>query len=381
MESLLTKMVEKCAARLLPNAPDVMIDIVTGNRIHEKTEAKMIKGVYQLVENCFELCSKLPKQAIAFRSLRAVLVKSFGPAAFSKFDGFENKPDFGSSQRASGLVDFSTMALEKQDLTKKQRTVQRVDDDVIKNAVIDMLSTRNVSLYSWGQIRVKAPGDSILTVLPKTIRKRSIEEMWKKYSAQMIQMERTSGRKITRTSCKEIPMLHRSSYFGLAAAITGDQEKMIMSVDYVTDQLINEKMLVLRRIISDLVAPTAKDHCTDVIVKLQNFLKYNYDSHCIIEDDKVQYDAFSIFLFSDFIRFHHANLGFSTLLSRSVQHTVSYTGFLYRSIFWMLKREMLQRRAMVACLSSGLFKHFYQSMLKKLEQMSILRVLMTLLNL
>jgi hypothetical protein len=279
--------IEKSAARLLPNAPGVMIDIVTGNRIHDKTEAEMIKVMYQLVEHCFEICSKLPKQAIAFRSLRAVLVKSFGPKDFSKFDGFEYKPDFGSSQRVSGQADFNTMAVKKQDLAKKQRTIQRIDDGCIKNAVIDMLSTRNVSLYSWGQIRVKAPGDSSVTVLPKTIRKRSIQEMWKNYRSGKIQMERTSGRKVTRSSCKKIAMLRRTSYFGLASAITGDQEKMIMSVDYVTDQLINEKMLVLRRIISELVAPVEKDHCTDIIVKLQNFLKYSYDSHCIVEDDKV----------------------------------------------------------------------------------------------
>jgi hypothetical protein len=288
MERIITKVVEKSAATLLPNAPDIMIDILTGNRTHDKIEAKKIEVMYKLVQDCFAICSKLPKHAISYRSLRAVLVESIGPADLSKFDSFENKLEFGNSQRKSGRADFITMAIKKQDLTKKQRTLQRIDDDDIKNAVIDMLSTRNVSLYSWGQIRAKVPGVSGFTLLPKTIRKRSVQEMWKNYRSRKIQMERTSGGTVrTRSSEKMIPMLRRSSYFSLATAITGDQEKMIMSVDYVTDQLINEKMLVLRRIINDLVAPVEKAHCTEVIVKLQNFLKYVYDSHCMVEDDKV----------------------------------------------------------------------------------------------
>jgi hypothetical protein len=74
-------------------------------------------------------------------------------------------------------------------------------------------------------------------------------------------------------------MMQRSSYLGLAKVLTAESEKIVTSVDYVTDQCINERVQVMQVIINDLVAPADKKELTLHLTLVQNFLKYQYDDH------------------------------------------------------------------------------------------------------
>jgi hypothetical protein len=74
--------------------------------------------------------------------------------------------------------------------------------------------------------------------------------------------------------------------FKMATTLTHEQERMIMSVDYVTNQLVNEKVQTLKRVVYDLVAPSNKKRYIHLIQLMRNFLTKQYDAHAT-KDDKV----------------------------------------------------------------------------------------------
>jgi hypothetical protein len=86
----------------------------------------------------------------------------------------------------------------------------------------------------------------------------------------------------------------RTTFIAAARAITADAEKMMQSVDYVCDVLVNVVIEMLQRINSDLVAPNLKKYISQLIAIVRNFLKVQYDQHASLVDDKVSSTLFHI---------------------------------------------------------------------------------------
>ena len=91
----------------------------------------------------------------------------------------------------------------------------------------------------------------------------------------------------------------------IASALTAGSEKIIRSVDYTVDILINESVQTLQHIINDLVAPESKKNMTHYLLLVQNFLKYQYDEHAKKNDDNV---SIFLFVFCIFFCFFFRNL-------------------------------------------------------------------------
>jgi hypothetical protein len=271
------------ATILHPGDPDALAVLLL-DKIKAGVKSKKQEAAESLVANTFQLCCTLPQHITSYRVLRAVLVGSIKPAVMASFD-MDPKPHFGRKAKASGHRDFETMVSNNKDPIKKKRTLARISDSVLEGAVSDILSNKNVGLLSWGTITVKIPGEfGKVVILPKTTRKRSMEAMFEGYRKAVLQDARNSGTRLTRKAINDLPMLRRSSYLNVTRNITGQSEKMIMSVDYCTDILVNEKMQVLQRIVNELVAPIQKKRCTKLLVLTMNFLKQQYNSHAIQED-------------------------------------------------------------------------------------------------
>lgn len=73
----------------------------------------------------------------------------------------------------------------------------------------------------------------------------------------------------------------------LATTLTAGGEKMVTSVDYTVDILVNEPVQTLQEIIT-LTAPTGRKKLTSHLVVTQNFLKYQYIEHAKNETDSVR---------------------------------------------------------------------------------------------
>jgi hypothetical protein len=106
-----------------------------------------------------------------------------------------------------------------------------------------------------------------------------MEEMWKCFQSNEKSRAIVQNQATTRSQAAKLETLKRSKYLEVASTLTADRLKVVKSVDYVTDQLVNERMSTLQRIIMDLVAPAEKKDLTHHLCLVQNFLKYQYDSH------------------------------------------------------------------------------------------------------
>jgi hypothetical protein len=112
-----------------------------------------------------------------------------------------------------------------------------------------------------------------------------MEAMFEGYRKSVLQDARNAGTRLTPKAINDLPpMLRRSSYLNMTRNCTGQSEKMIMSVDYSTDILVNEKMQVLQRIVNELVTSIQKKRCTKLLVLTMSFLKRQYILHAIQED-------------------------------------------------------------------------------------------------
>ena len=77
----------------------------------------------------------------------------------------------------------------------------------------------------------------------------------------------------------------RSTYMKVASAITGDMDQEVRCCDFVTEQLVNEQVHMLQRIITELIDPKIKRKYTEHLLLVQKFLKYQFDKHANRNDN------------------------------------------------------------------------------------------------
>ena len=80
--------------------------------------------------------------------------------------------------------------------------------------------------------------------------------------------------------------LQRSSFLRVVRAVTGHNDKLLCAVDYVTGNLVNDPIKMLKRIATDFAADA--DTRTKLLLHIdfvKNFLKVQYDDHACKEDD------------------------------------------------------------------------------------------------
>ena len=116
--------------------------------------------------------------------------------------------------------------------TGEGRTVQRVSDEVIIDAVAFLMEDRNTSMYSWGFKKVKIGDDWVQ--IECLSRKRTKAAMWLDYDAL-----HPAGTK----------RLGRASFYTVVKALTGKQVKSVAAVDYVVAETLNANQARMRKLI------------------------------------------------------------------------------------------------------------------------------------
>jgi hypothetical protein len=252
--------------------------------VKEKLQAKLsgassvkkLETADKLVSNMSMLLMSLSNGTFGYRVIDV----------FEKCFPTRDLPKFGSYARAKARKDFNQMFFNERDIEFLKRKVARIPEDRIKKAVAHVLSPTMVNTLAWGTKTVKIPGTDETVTLPKVTRKMAKEDMYRNFRYNQQSSMILEDRVLTRAgSNKPIPMIGRTNYLAIVAALTHNEEKLTQSIDYVTDALINETVARLQKMISDLAAPTIKKELTQLLVLTQNFLKYQYDSHIHEEDD------------------------------------------------------------------------------------------------
>ena len=76
-------------------------------------------------------------------------------------------------------------------------------------------------------------------------------------------------------------------FYEILTKITNGGEKMLTAVDYVTGVLVNDQVTLLQRIVDDLVSIDMKPVLSNYIAIMCTFLKQQYDSHALLEEEEV----------------------------------------------------------------------------------------------
>ena len=300
--NLLLWVVERSAKIILPTAFKYIMGVVA-NKITAKwskmffNPAKREKSLEKMALSLFAIANELPPKTIAARTARSVIVVA---CSQKNLDGnfYEyGPPKYGEKARKNGKADYSRMVAEGKSPLVMKRKISRVSDSIVSDMVDFILSPQNVGTLSWGKNEVLIPNTSTTVVLPKLTRKRPVEAMWEHYrhiSNSRAEMDFLSVSGMTTRSQAQTQSVEnhkqrvgRTTFIESARKITSDAEKMMQSVDYVTDALLNVVVEMLQRINNDLVAPAHKKSISSLLAILRNFLKVQYDQHASIEDDKV----------------------------------------------------------------------------------------------
>ena len=304
---VLLQVAEAAATLILPGDPAFLMQHF-GQKLSRKYgyssgDGAQSDGSEKVVHNLFGLCKRMQKHSIGYRVCRAVVVESLSETTLLRCFEYMDVPKFGRDARSRGLRDFSHMFLECSDPQKKKRTIQATSDNTIERAVEDILSSENVGILAWGTIRLGIPGTKKSITFPRLTRKRTMEGMWKNSQRKEKTRVVVENWVTTQNEAAALETLKRSSYMEAASTLTAGQEKQVKSVDYVTDQLVNEKVQTLQRIIMDLAAPVDKKKLTHHLCLVQNFLKYQYDSHARKNDGVSQLLRVKLFYYSLLAKF------------------------------------------------------------------------------
>lgn len=132
----------------------------------------------------------------------------------------------------------------------------------------------------YGTRPVELPGGKKKLTFPNIVRKKTLLEMFEQYAAEcttkMMMDESTTTRQQKKATRFKIG---RSSYMEVASKITGDMDQEIKCCDFVTDQLVNEQVHMLSKIICEILDPKIKKRFIEHLLLCQNFLKYQFDDH------------------------------------------------------------------------------------------------------
>ena len=296
MVNVLSEVVTQIAKIVLPGDPKYLLSQYY-NKLNARVEWLSIQYRKQEIERkisnmLMTLATRLPRHTTSYRVVRAVICSAATPKSLATCFGSNDEenapPEFKRKARKIAYHDITVMMDGNEDPRKMKRSIQRKDDRLIEEAVVHIFSHRNVGEMSWGTKELVIPGTNNVVSIPAVTLNRSREEMWEEYRKEML-LKFLSQNACTRGSTNKASdhLICRSSYIKLASSLTARSEKIVRSVDYTVDRLLNEVIPVLQKIIDDLVIPVKKRQFTRLLSLIQTFLKYQFDDHLSVEGDGV----------------------------------------------------------------------------------------------
>ena len=249
---------EAAEASLLAVAKDI---IDKSEDQYEKDALNTTKKKYQHV--LVEFLSKVKKNTIAHRTVRAILVSTGTRKEISSIIAADSNLKFSHRSFTNGRKDLRNLQSGGL-LTSTDRTLDRFDPANIDIAIKNILSTRNVSFVSWGTIKIKHNG--VLYEFPRVTRKVIKKDIFLNY-------RENSG--IARHR-----QLKRTSFFKLISLLTHSEAKVRTAVDYVTGLLVNDTFAMLNRIAAIFCTDLTERQTLEVELKVaETWLKYGINDH------------------------------------------------------------------------------------------------------
>eukprot|EP01048_Picozoa_sp_COSAG05_P027095 COSAG05_NODE_7734_length_774_cov_8.882963_1_plen_205_part_10 len=184
-------------------APDLL-------RIWHAREAQMAVSEQALLDNCITMMDALPAASSERAAIAAVVCQSTDKSTRSAATGIK-----AVRSTKVGKALFASVVKDKKMPEVAATTRATVKPEVTRQAVEFITHTDNVVTVSWGKKWVRQRKRRVQ--IPCLSRKKSKESMWQNYVA-------AYPNKGTRVS--------RASFYRLAKALTGPQQKSFKAVDY-----------------------------------------------------------------------------------------------------------------------------------------------------
>jgi hypothetical protein len=230
---------------------------------------------------CLSLMEGQKKTSAAFRTARAIFVYGMNKKDADKvLDKKTTHRAFGQESRKAAALDFEKATVHGIPLNPTPLSRERISDARVMYAVICMLDTENVGLWSWGEkvVTVKTHGGKgeQTVSLPKVFLRKSVQDNYQDYKFKLVNDPEAPPHQIGFTVYSQI----------LARISSGDSE-MLRAVDYVTSLLLHDSCNALLEIIKELVGQRDKTRCDELEEWLEvtrNFLKNQYTDHARKDD-------------------------------------------------------------------------------------------------
>ncbi|CAB9519427.1 unknown protein [Seminavis robusta] len=237
----------------------------------------------KLVASLLKICNAHSnrKRHAEYRTARAVLVDGTKAKHLNSIRQQNGHKQFGRESRKRATQDFELAGGGKA-LIPPPITRKRVSDLTLTHALMVMLSTDNVGLWSWGTktVNVSSRNGQLKDrfELPKVFTRRSKQDIYYHYKATFEgdDVDRPNWKPIGRTLFMEI----------LSLVVSGDSG-MLTAVDYVTSMLLHDTCNLLLRIIGDMLASDQGivEKFTTWLEVTRNFLKVQYIEHARMDED------------------------------------------------------------------------------------------------
>ena len=159
------------------------------------------------------------------------------------------------------------------------RTRKIRSDDAMKIALKFLFPLCNVQLLSWGTKRVRSFDDNWVD-FPAVIRKKSTEEIQRRYSAYCTSLS--------------LKPLSRTSFIAVANELTRGQQKRKAAVDYVLGCLCYDNLGTVREIVEgEIQSVEVKQSVKAQIDAVEEFMKFSYLEHVSLDSDALNDQEFA----------------------------------------------------------------------------------------
>eukprot|EP01045_Picozoa_sp_COSAG04_P011537 COSAG04_NODE_744_length_10648_cov_52.358233_9_plen_385_part_00 len=204
-------------------------------------------------QSLVEAVEATERTSVEGKTLRAVLCKDGVP---EDVDEDADLPSKWTAERH-----FNELVSEGSVPMGTGRAVQRVSDEIIRNAVSFIMLPKNTSMYSWGFKKVKI-GDR-WEQIECLSRKRSRAAMWLDYDSTFSSEAR----------------LCRTSFYVVVKAITGKQHKSVTAIDYIVAETINSNQERLKLMISGEIRGRNATLANALIDEMEQVFRWVKNTH------------------------------------------------------------------------------------------------------
>lgn len=220
----------------------------------------------EILSMILEAERKSSKNSVESRILRALL--SALPRSLMQELGEQSLGAQGDSYRRA-KEDLEVL-LEGCPLEKKKRSLKRYDTEALEKAVQFIYSPSNIEILSWGTKTIKIDGEDYL--IPSLCRKRNPKRIYEGY----LPWCKKNGE----------AQLTRSAFLNILTELTGNETRIVRSVNYVTGFLVNDNVDRLFRLVRYFGSTeSAVEDLLTLLRLAKAFLKYQFDTHVLRDHD------------------------------------------------------------------------------------------------